>query len=67
MQGIGSDDVYIRDDYAALKRTAELFSDAVSYPVQAALGEQSSFHRFFTTDFHLPSEVESNFSLHQKE
>lgn len=39
MQVIGSDDVYFRDDYAALKRTAELFSDAFSYLVQTTLGE----------------------------
>ena len=34
MQVVGSYGVRIRDDYDALKRTADLFSDAVSYLVR---------------------------------
>ena len=37
MQVAGSYGVRIRDDYAALKRTADLFSNAVSYLVRLAL------------------------------
>ena len=37
MQVVGSYGVRIRDDYDALKRTADLFSNAVSYLVHPAL------------------------------
>ena len=37
MQVVSSYGVHIRDSYDALKRTADLFSDAVAYLVRPAL------------------------------
>ena len=47
MQVIGSYGVRIRDDYDALKRTAGLFSDAVSHLVHTAL---SNWNNLSDTD-----------------
>ena len=47
MQVVGSYSVHIRDDHEALKRTADLFSDAVSHLVHTAL---SNWNNLSDTD-----------------